>query len=742
MMSNRTSNKLLEYIPRDRLTADQVGSWQYGEVWRTFKLLREISDMNEISLRDMLDEADVSDDYVEDEFFGDPTDFVDDEDLGAAIWCDNGTMTYINKFPSDNYQKSGPSLVFHDDVTEGIECTITGENDDAIAETAAFFWRLKWPERWMQIDNSNSKFNFRAVRPEQFIQMFDSHPNRHIHFRYVCMSVDQAIALAARHYPIHLTIEEKVAFEDEGTAFVDALQNRQSSFGCLYLYTDSPDRGEKCCLDSRNLQRLFQTQYIDKVVVEGCLSDDLLTLLLLSPAKEKSWNNYHHLTRQKLQIDQSKLTLEVYFENEFHGGTIFSKLPHFDQLNFTQLRVDLYCYKLRTIPEDLIVQILDFIAARTNLERLEWGIRLCSGSLKRNLFSVVGEHKGLRTFATNEYECFALHHDETDHAYDLIKSLLKQNRNIEVSFIHDNRILTDKCFVDMLYGLNRFYRGSGNLGKEPLEIQSSLMGTALSESASIDFQRSGLLLAHNTDILCELIDGVLVHEIHIEDQDTSKLLELITEDELEPEQVAHWSDGHTTPTYKLCREPVMLNELKLYGSCMAIWMDNETLVYISEDEDCPLYPKRECIDRFFCFTCLLGDSGRIVRLAVTGESDDAIAESASFWWSLHCPEEHFPLLTIDNEGNNFDFSVVTAKHLSMMFLKNEKRRVIFKHLEMTPYQSVALATRPHPIDVTFDQLTSLTHFAFVGALQDRKSCFGSLSFSDSTSYCYSSNPYI
>lgn len=332
------------------------------------------------------------------------------------------------------------------------------------------------------------------------------------------MSVEQSIILATRQHPISLTLGFSFVFQDDGAAFMDALQVRRSDFGSLHLRASPCNEDDKICLDYGNLQRLFQTKHIEKVGVKGRLIDNLLPLVLSSPAKIKSWEYSDSEKDQDLRIEPSKLKIVIRYGRHFHGGTILSNLFHFDKLDFTLLDVQAYCSTPTSIPGDLSHQLIDFVAARKNLEGLRWGIPFHSDSLIRNLFSVVGKHKQLRVFLIHVDQCTAHYQDESDHAYELIRTLLQQNRYITVMDRYGKSI-TDGSSIDRLYFFNSFYRDSESLQQEHHEIRSFLVGSLL-KNESIDLQRYAFFLSMHTDTLCELIDGASVKELPTQDNTT------------------------------------------------------------------------------------------------------------------------------------------------------------------------------------------------------------------------------
>ncbi|GAX24538.1 hypothetical protein FisN_18Lu119 [Fistulifera solaris] len=206
------------------------------------------------------------------------------------------------------------------------------------------------------------------------------------------------------------------------------------------------------------------------------------------------------------------------------------------------------------------------------------------------------------------------------------------------------------------------------------------------------------------------------------------LFEVIPDGLRTPEQVAHWRGGHQTPTYRLRREPRNLYELELYGPRTAVWMDNETLVHVSRDN----YPNYDYIETNLRLLFVLYNPRRNLRVVISGKNDEAIAETAMYWWGLHCPEECSPRLHIENQSNTFDFASVKTRHFVTIFENNQNRRLELNGVHVNSAQLAFLATRNHPIDLTFEFLNVLEDGgnALVQALQVRGTHFGSLRFLD------------
>ena len=122
-----------------------------------------------------------------------------------------------------------------------------GVDNASIAETVTFLWSLQHKgkgETRLFIDKNmfDSAFRFSALQPEQLARILDSNPTRHIVLQAGIWSPEQSMTLATRPYPLNLTLARSsfgngsgFRFQDGGTAFVNGLEERQSSFGSLVV---------------------------------------------------------------------------------------------------------------------------------------------------------------------------------------------------------------------------------------------------------------------------------------------------------------------------------------------------------------------------------------------------------------------------------------------------------------------------------------------------------------------------
>ena len=161
-------------------------------------------------------------------------------------------------------------------------CAIYGKTDAAIAETASWFWSLKHSvtdaQVWLVIENhlcgERYKFDFAALHPEHLAQILDSNPTRNLSIQAGTWSPGQSVILATRPYALHLLLYNdsrspgNFRFNDEGTAFLGALQSRQFSFGSIDLI------GEP--LSTANIQRLMNLDVFEKIGWSALDGEDAL----------------------------------------------------------------------------------------------------------------------------------------------------------------------------------------------------------------------------------------------------------------------------------------------------------------------------------------------------------------------------------------------------------------------------------------------------------------------------------
>ncbi|GAX16800.1 hypothetical protein FisN_5Hu171 [Fistulifera solaris] len=186
--------------------------------------------------------------------------------------------------------------------------------------------------------------------------------------------------------------------------------------------------------------------------------------------------------------------------------------------------------------------------------------------------------------------------------------------------------------------------------------------------------------------------------------------------------VARWRryEG-ATKTYVLLRDPSDLEDLRKLGQRAAIWRNNQTLTYVSWGlRDIP----RDGLNFLHC-----GFDDDDVRLYIVGSTHDAMAQTAAFFLSLVRSTSNFSCLLIANDTNSspIDLSAAQSQCFLDVFEAIPSLHLRFENIYLSAAQSIALAMRPHPVTITIiDSILADGGTAFVNALQDRKSSFGSL----------------
>jgi hypothetical protein len=211
----------------------------------------------------------------------------------------------------------------------------------------------------------------------------------------------------------------------------------------------------------------------------------------------------------------------------------------------------------------------------------------------------------------------------------------------------------------------------------------------------------------------------------------SELLEVIAKKELPIEQQKRWRNVDVV--HRLLREPTDISEFEHYEGLVAILNDNGTAALI--------YPRLSRIfglpenEKSLILTFYEDENRCAMTCAITGSTDEAVAETAALFWGLRHAENSNPSLTIrsyDNYGDSvFDFRAVQPEQLARMFDENPTRNVVFSYLQISAKQSIVLGTRRHPVYLRFGCFCAIDDDgdALASALFKRQSPIGSLNFS-------------
>jgi hypothetical protein len=496
---------LLGVIPSSARTPEQVAHWEKEGEAATYKLQRDPVNLEEFT----------------------------QYNHRVVIWHENDTLTYIS--PEDKYAYP---VIGTRRYLELVTCdqmfafNIVGKTDAAVVETAEYFLSLNnSPEGTSKlfINDSSRNFRLRTMSFPCFKRMLemdprhdlefelmtfsaertqDSAPWLDLHFQYLTFSVEQSVLLATCATSLRLV---SCSFEDKGSAFIGALENRNSSVDRLRMDGDLPFSDE-------NLKRLFELEGIDHLDLP--YTDDNKVSVQALSAKVNDLTIYSLVTPltqfdvTSVNITAKKLTLELNIRtcNIFPTEPILSLLRRF--ADFSHFKgLSLYIEGPdnhdMAIPSCVASELARFILSNSCLQTFDlFGTLNCDAHIA-TLLLALKHHNRIRTLGLKVFNwpmAFGVN-------FIHLRELLACNRDIRV-VNRSGEIYTDRCLIDKLYSLNRFLRASKGLAVEPALARGLLLPTALVEAASNDFQKSAVLLADHVDMLFEFIQ---VAQIEVEE---------------------------------------------------------------------------------------------------------------------------------------------------------------------------------------------------------------------------------
>jgi hypothetical protein len=201
------------------------------------------------------------------------------------------------------------------------------------------------------------------------------------------------------------------------------------------------------------------------------------------------------------------------------------------------------------------------------------------------------------------------------------------------------------------------------------------------------------------------------------------LLEPIPEKQLTPEQ-KRLRPLREIPLYRWRQEPTDVTELFHHSIRIAIWCDNEAVIYIKAYD-----LKRSSLR---CLSFVLRDDNDDDDIEeeslhlygdIVGHTDEAIAETATLFLSLQHPAT---VLRLD-ETHQFNVASFRPEQLTQNLDRNPN--LDLQTGRWSTEQAVVLATRSYPIQLVLGghmAFSSDGGTAFVEALETRTSNFGSL----------------
>jgi hypothetical protein len=452
----------------------------------------------------------------------------------SAIWRENGTMFVWNCDEDENDETyRGRNLNFSLKGFAEVDCAIYGKNDAAIAETFTYFGSLPHSADKAVLQcycDVNSHFEFIALQPEQLTRILDSNPTRRIEVS-AAISAEQAQIMATRPYPLDLMlVGHDFAFLDQGTAFVEGLENRESSFGSLFIYCGEMEES----ISSSNLERLLKLENVLKELHISSPNEECVLLPFFAKVDILDYRLYANYMEPEdfdlLQIVAKDLTLKFIIDihDEWCALSVsflirVAKLGHFEKLSFAIFCQTDISFTEHTSARDFIPVVgalIGAINANPKLSCLDLSDNESYVHWEEFFFFVfdkVKDHPSLRTIIVRAFD----HDSDEDETGDedeeflhryyfhptFLERLLSHNRNIVVLDDSGNKC-TNGSTIDKAYALNDFYNRSLRLVNEScLVLRPLLVATALTESASTNVLYTALLLSRHVDTLCEFIHG-------------------------------------------------------------------------------------------------------------------------------------------------------------------------------------------------------------------------------------------
>jgi hypothetical protein len=457
-----------------------------------------------------------------------------------AIYFDNETFLRVSDESRGQFIIRKRAFVFSIYIgvtrTRYLDCAVFGKTDAAILETATFFCSLPQPEH----PKASLRFNhcltdctscypfivdFAALREDQLIQILETNPKKQVDLEIGSWSPEQAKILTSRSYPLNLKLtrarEGWAGFgpKDDGTELINLLEKRQSRFGSLAVHCSEYGN---MTMSHSNLKRLMKLEGIlDKLTV-GLLSDESVFLPFTAKADALEYEidvrSFQPRDFDSLYIETKNLTLIfcANYSNSLDEGLISflyrtAQLGHFEGLGVSTRRY-------RTIDAAFIGQaLLQAINGNAKLTRLSLvgtGFLFTSGPHLQDIFRAIAEHESLHKVTLHPYPPVSeldFEDDEYERLcqpyYSALEGLLSRNQKLIILDDRGEKIANGTT-IDELYFQNHIYTRWTKVAGEPTSVRPWLVGMALTNCASKNFQYTTQLLTFHTDMLCEMLDGM------------------------------------------------------------------------------------------------------------------------------------------------------------------------------------------------------------------------------------------
>ncbi|GAX17706.1 hypothetical protein FisN_10Lu425 [Fistulifera solaris] len=469
-----------------------------------------------------------------------------------SIWRENETLICVSTCAFDKYYAPNICFTLENVGSYTLQCAIYRRKYENLRDTATFFWSLQHPpgvnaELRVGLYGKASKYDATDLHTDQLVQVVDSNPTRCLNLQSGCLCEHPSVGLASRPQPLNLKFTTSFGqttvwgdrsnpgfrFYDKGTAFVNALEQRQSSFGSLsFDFAYEYFRGIVMPFSASNLERLLKLSIFDKLSstrLEEKFNFPMLSCEVNALDFEFVAGYYEPKDFASLNIAAKDLRIKLFLDrvDKWDGLLIafferIAELGHFERLDFS---VDFFylpdesmeaytCEDVANVAEALLCVIvgnpkLTYLNLGRTHWRLDWAPHL------GYLFDIMEDHKALRTVCVREYPPEGCSEDEEAEHYRWLEQLLTRNRNIEIIDVAGQRI-TNGSSIDKLYALNRIYVGSSLLMKDSAPLRPCLVATALTESVLGSFQHTALIVSNHADILFEFLHDLDIESLLIE----------------------------------------------------------------------------------------------------------------------------------------------------------------------------------------------------------------------------------
>jgi hypothetical protein len=455
------------------------------------------------------------------------------DDTLFVIWRDNETLICIYTSPFITFEMMDRSISFSLlDVGQASElkCAIYGATDAAVAETAAFFWSLEHsasPYASLRVDHhpgfwtgdQNATFDFASFSSEQFSRILDANPTRKLLLQTGTWSREQSFCLASRPNPVKVMLADVFDFQDKGTAFVSALEEREHSFGSLELATDrstfTPDNLRRLF----NLEKKFEKLKISKLDEELVLrpfSANVDTLEYHLAAEHIQPDDFHSL---HIVTENLKLTLRL-GEADDLGGLLSSLFHRVAELkHFKQFALSLVGRVPQIDATSAVQALIRAIKSNPELTHLDLSyteLLYVMGPHFEELFNALGEHESLRVITLHPFPPVDISEVDDYEAscqpyYSALGDLLSRNLNIQVVDDRGDKV-TDGTTIEKIYWQSFICKISTRITDDSESMRLALVATIILQMAQLpasSFMHISHFLTFHNGSLCDFFLGTL-----------------------------------------------------------------------------------------------------------------------------------------------------------------------------------------------------------------------------------------